>query len=103
MAYVVKLSADYSRLKTKVEQAEETIKNLFSDMEKKDEKYSQKFIDLYNSRNKTNETLTELTTTIKMLVQQMDKQSATTDKHFEAINVQFEKLEKKIDEIKENK
>ena len=45
-----------------------------------------KFDELFDSRNKTNEALVELTTTVKMLVS--------------SINQQFSNLEKKIDEIK---
>lgn len=46
---------------------------------------SEKFKELYNSRNKTEICLAELTSTIKMLVQNMDKQ--------------YSSIEKKIDEI----
>lgn len=47
------------------------------------------FNELYNSRNKTNETLTELSTTLKLLVSNIDNQ--------------FNSLDKKIDSLKEKK
>lgn len=84
---------DYSRLKTKLEQNEaddkrerETIKKQIEEIEKRN---SKKFDDLFDSRNKTNETLIELTTTIKMMTANM--------------TTQFTNLEKKIDELKKDK
>lgn len=47
------------------------------------------FNELYNSRNKTNETLTELSTTLKILVSNIDNQ--------------FNSLDKKIDSLKERR
>lgn len=47
---------------------------------------AEKFNELYNSRNKTNEALIELTTTVKMMISNMDQQ--------------FVSLNKKIDELK---
>ena len=80
--YLVKFSADYSRLKTQVESNNER------DKEERDSN-QRKFAELYASRNQTNETLMELATTIKML-------SAN-------INQQFTQLDRKIDELKERK
>lgn len=58
--------------------------------EKRDEEErknnTEKFTELYNSKNKTSETLTELTVTIKMMVQNF--------------NQQFANLDMKIDELK---
>lgn len=57
-------------------------------------KTSEKFKELYLSRNQTDNALTELTTTVKLLVQTMNKQFSTFDK-------QFETFDKKLDEITE--
>lgn len=51
------------------------------------ESNSEKFKELYSARNKTEVCLAELTSTVKMLVQNMDKQFTT--------------IEKKIDELAE--
>lgn len=73
---------DYQRLKTR-----------FEENEKRDEEErrsnQRKFEELYNSRNKTNEALTELTTTIKMMNCNIDQQ--------------LKNLEKKIDTLSEKK
>lgn len=82
LAYVVKISMDYQRIKSRIDQNEKR------DEEERREN-ALKFNELYNSRNKTNETLTELTTTVKMLVSN--------------INQQFTSLDKKIDELRGNK
>lgn len=82
LAYVVKVSMDYQKLKSRLEQNEKR------DEEERKEN-ALKFNELYNSRNKTNETLTELTTTVKMLVSN--------------INQQFTSLDKKIDELRNAK
>lgn len=89
LVYIIKLSADYSRLKTKLETTEKAISQMGDNS-------TRKFEELYNSRNKTNETLVELTTTIKLLVSSMDEK-------FNSFNNQFEKLERKIDDMKEDK
>lgn len=102
VAYVVKISIDYSRLKTRCENLEKsqiefnTLKLDYSSLktevqnnQKRDaeerQKNAEQFSELYASRNKTNDTLTELSTTLKMLVGN--------------INQQFSQLEKKIDEL----
>lgn len=76
---VVNMSMRYQELLSRVEQNEKR-----DEEERKDN--ALKFNELYNSRNKTNETLIELTTTVKMMVQNMDQQ--------------FVSLNKKIDELK---
>lgn len=76
---VVNMSMRYQELLSRVEQNEKR------DEEERKEN-ALKFNELYNSRNKTNETLIELTTTVKMMVQNMDQQ--------------FVSLNKKIDELK---
>lgn len=48
-------------------------------------KISEKFKDLYHSRSETQNAVTELTTTVKILVQSIDKQ--------------FSQIDKKLDEI----
>lgn len=104
---VIKMSMEYQKLKTKTDLLDSNflalqknyetltldynqIKTRFENNEKRDEEERKennaKFAELYNSRNKTNETLTELSTTIKMLVSN--------------INQQFEMLDKKIDSLR---
>ena len=53
------------------------------------EKNEKMFDELFNSRNKTNENLTELTVTVKMLVSNMDKQ-------FLGINDQLNKIHEEL-------
>lgn len=55
-------------------------------------KFSEKFKDLYNSRTETQTVLAELTTTVKMLVQNMDKQ-------FNSIDGKLDEINKRIDTI----
>lgn len=73
------LNIDYSQTKTKFAQNEKRDEEERSNNEKR-------FNELYTSRNQTNEVLTELSTTVKMLMQN--------------INTQFQQLDKKIDELK---
>jgi uncharacterized protein YeaC (DUF1315 family) len=77
---LVRISMDYQRLKSVVEQNERR------DEEERKEN-ALKFNELYNSRNTTNEALVRLTTTVEMLVTTM------SDK--------FETVYQKIDEIKQ--
>lgn len=70
---------DYAKLKTRVEQNESR------DIEERTAN-ARKFTELYASRNQTNETLKELTTTLKFLTQNID--------------VQFRNLEIKVDALK---
>lgn len=73
---------DYQRLKTRFEENERR------DVEERSSN-QRKFEELYNSRNKTNEALTELTTTLKMMNTNIDQQ--------------LKNLEKKIDTLSEKK
>lgn len=66
-----------------------TLEVLVSNDTKKLEKNEKKFDELFASRNKTNEALTELNTTMRMLIQNIDKQ--------------FENLDNKIEELKRSK
>lgn len=70
---------DYQRLKTRFDENEKR------DAEER-QSNAQKFAELYDSRNKTNEAIIELTTSIKMMNINIDQQ--------------FRNLEKKIDELK---
>lgn len=69
---VTKLGTDFNNNKTR------------DDEERKDN--NKKFEELYNSRNKTNDVLVELSTTVKMFGTSMEQQ--------------FNSLEKKIDELR---
>ena len=117
VAYIVKISFSYSKLKEEQKQNNDDIDFLktcndvntkqISLMQNKintleifiqtntkklddcEKKNSQKFDELFNSRNKTNEVLAELNTTIRMLVQNL--------------NSQFENLDSKIEELKRSK
>lgn len=80
--WVWNMASKYQDLVTRVTQNEER------DKEERT-KTDAKFNELYISRNKTNETLVELSTTIKMMINNMD--------------TQFAQLNKKIDEIKAEK
>lgn len=84
---------DYAKLKSKLEQNEDNDKrersNIIKRLDENEVRYSKKFDELFDSRNKTNETLIELTTTLKLMTSNM--------------NQQFSNLEKKIDEIKNKK
>lgn len=85
IGYIVKISADYSKLKTKLEIAEQRIAETKAIIEKESGENSQKFVELFASRNKTNEALVELSTTLKIISSNIDKQ--------------FENLDKKIDTL----
>lgn len=100
LGYVVKISMDYARVKAeqkilkqemveveqRLEESFTGVKQYYTEQFKEIKKSnSEKFKELYNSRNKTEICLAELTSTIKMLVQNMDKQ--------------YSSIEKKIDEI----
>lgn len=78
ISYITKLSGDYSKLKADFMNNQERDKEEWR-------KSAEKFTELYNSRNKTNETLIELSTTMKMMLERMDSQ--------------FNKLDSKIDEL----
>lgn len=80
--WVWNMASKYQDLVTRVTQNEERDKEERS-------KTELKFNELYTSRNKTNETLVELSTTMKMMFSNMDNQ--------------FAQLNKKIDEIKKDK
>lgn len=101
------MSSDYSKLKTENEQLKKEtqdhknrlsviendyreLKTDFENNKKRDEDdradNAQKFAELYTSRNKTNDTLVELTTTLKMISTNIDQR--------------LNSLEKKIDELK---
>lgn len=107
LAYVVKISMDYSKVKTKCESYEmkltvleticqkisqdmTTIQAEFKNNQKRDDEEraenNKKFEELYRSRNKTNDILVELSTTVKMLGSNIEQQ--------------FNSLEKKIDEYR---
>lgn len=75
---VIKMSMKYQDLLNRVEQNERRD-------EEERKRNSEKFTELYNSRNKTNEALVELTTTVKLMVTNMDQQ--------------FSSLNKKIDDL----
>ena len=103
----MRISLSYSKVKEnlisaeeRLKQAEKTVSQASSDItalkvivennSRRDEeerlKASKKFDELYASKNKTNEVLTELNTTIKMMITNFDNQ--------------FKNLDKKIDELK---
>ena len=107
VAYVVKISISYGKtqsqlsdvikMSTQLKEENSTIKDKVSILEivvennsKRDEeerlKSCKKFDDLYASKNKTNEVITELTTTIKLMMNNFDSQ--------------FRNLDKKIDELR---
>lgn len=81
----MKISADYSKLKTKLEVTEGRIAEANSLIEKFDIQNSHKFTELFNSRNKTNETLIELSTTLKLLSNNINKQFENLDKKIDAL------------------
>lgn len=113
IGYIVKISFSYSKLKAEQHNTASdvdllkscndvntsklailsnkisTLDILVSDNTKKLEKNEKKFDELFASRNKTNETLTELNTTMRMLIQNIDKQ--------------FENLDNKIEELKRSR
>lgn len=107
VAYVVKISISYGKMQsqlsdvikmsTQLKEENSTIKDKVSVLDivvennsKRDEeerlKSCKKFDDLYASKNKTNEVITELTTTIKLMMNNFDSQ--------------FRNLDKKIDELR---
>ena len=100
--YVVKISMDYAKLKARVDDMEkdiikhnelpQDITELKSDVTHLKNLQQENYLrikELTNSQNKTNDTLVELSTTIKMMVGN--------------INMQFDNLNSKIIELKGNK
>jgi seryl-tRNA synthetase len=83
---VIKMSMDYQKLKSDLQQTQSLISQNSKRDEEERKENALKFNELYNSRNKTNEALVELTTTVKMMVTNIDQQ--------------FCSLNKKIDELK---
>lgn len=92
LSYVVKLSIDYSRLRTEVKQ-------LSARQEEDRRMDSAKFAELFNSRNKTNEVLTELTTTVKMMVANFDGKFSNIERQNNSVESQLHNLERKIDRM----
>lgn len=124
VAYIVKISFNFAKLKERQQESEKDIlalqnnnenvekstalvtnkistlevfiQNNTKRLEDNELKNSQKFTELFTSRNNTNEVLAELNTTIRMLVQNMNKK-------FDGFDKQFEKLDNKIEELKRGK
>lgn len=67
----------------------EKITQLEKEFNKETEKNSRNFKDLFDSRTETQSALTELTTTVKILVQNMDKQ-------FQSIETKLDGIHEKI-------
>lgn len=119
VAYIVKISMDYAKVKAEqiklqekiveveseykeeIAEVTETIEQVKNDFEESfsgvkkyySEQYkslkesnSEKFKELYQSRNKTEVCLAELTSTVKMLVQNMDKQFSTIEKKIDDLS-----------------
>lgn len=76
--YIVKISSDYAKLKTDFEN------NKMRDEEER-QKNERKFQELYNSRNNTNDTLVELSTTLKMFATNIEQQFGLLDKKIEEL------------------
>ena len=55
------------------------------------ENNNKKFTELYNSRNKTNETLVELNTTLKLMLTNFDNQFSTLNKKIDEMRKENEK------------
>lgn len=65
-------------------------------LEENETKNAKKFDELFSSRNKSNEILTELNTTIRMLVSNLDSK-------FDNLDDKFNNLNNKIEELKRGK
>lgn len=65
-------------------------------LEEDETKNAKKFDELFSSRNKSNEILTELNTTIRMLVSNLDSK-------FDNLDDKFNNLNNKIEELKRGK
>ena len=96
VAYIVKISSDYAKLKAEKEELKRDIEQvreqynaelqiIRTDIAEQKAKVSENFKALYHSRSETQNALTELTTTVKLLVQSMDKQFSTIDKKLDEI------------------
>lgn len=84
LGILVKVVIDYQKSRSKIDALEKAV-----------DKFEGKFHDLFENKDKTNETLIELSTTLKMLVQNIDNRFVVMEK-------QLEKFDKKIDELKDD-
>ena len=96
LGYVVKLAVDYSKLKSEVKelksdllQYKKELENKINDIMKDVEEIRNNIKELYEFRYTTGQALTEVSTTLKMLSNN--------------INQQFKNLEDKIDQIGKKK
>lgn len=86
---------DYQKEKTERCHLAEKIANL----EKEKDKISEKFKELYTSRNETEKSLVELTATVKALVQNMEKQFESNKEQFTAINSKLDEITNRINTL----
>lgn len=80
------IHSDFMQLKMRIDENEKR------DVEER-KSNSNKFNELYNSRNKTNESLIKLTSTVENLVTLMSNK-------FDAINVKIDEIKKELKEVK---
>ena len=120
VGYIIKVTIDYTKVKhnqleIKTNQAElksnidlietttlaeipvikEKIAHLEKEFAKENDKNSKNFKDLFESRTETQSALAELTTTVKILVQNMDRQFQSLESKLDGIN---EKIHSKMKE-----
>lgn len=90
-----RLKAEHEELKRDLQQCtcqyERELKNLRDELSELKVKTSEKFKDLYHSRNETQNALTELTTTVKILVQSIEREFTAIDKKLDDIQNRFNK------------
>ena len=92
ISYIVKLAVDYSRLKSEVKelksdlvQYKKELENKINDIVKTIEEMKMQIRELYEFRLSTSQVLTELSTTLKMMS--------------DNINNQFKNLQEKLDKL----
>ena len=93
VAYVVKLSVDYSKLKS-------TVQHLADRAHEDRQKNSEKFAELYARKDEMRDTLVELTASVESMSRLFESRFASLEKQYATLSEQFRTLSQSIAELK---
>ena len=93
VAYVVKLSMDYSKLKS-------TVQHLADRAHEDRQKNSEKFSELYARKDEMRGTLTELTASVESMSRLCEARFASLEKQYAGLSEQVKELSRSIAELK---
>ena len=91
--YVIKLSVDYSKLKS-------TVQHLLERAHEDRQKNSEKFSELYARKDEMRETLTELTASVESMSRLCEARFASLEKQYSQLSDQVRQLSNQIAELK---